>query len=71
MTGKIYIQGPNKNNYKDLLSSLPFFLYLIIIIVFKIITFQYTMEESCFHSPYFLSSLIIINGCSWKTNKQT
>ena len=47
----------------------PFFLYLVmVIIIFKIITFQYTMEESCLHSPYFLSFLITIISCSWNIN---
>ena len=60
---KYTFRVPNKNSPKDLLSSLPFFLYLIMIIILKIlITFICATEESCFHSLYFLSNLITVNS---------
>ena len=67
-------QGSNSGfpHARQILYSLSYqgspFFYLAIVIIFKIITLQYTLEESCLHSPCFLSFLITIISCSWNIN---
>lgn len=67
---KYTFRVPNINSSKDPLFSLSSFLYLITLIILKIITFICAMNESCFHSLHFLSSLITVNDSFMENKKQ-